>query len=468
MKTLWLYLHFPHLQLDTLFSQREVTHPVVILDGKKNTVVQLNGLAYKAGIRSKMGLGTAAALDQSLQVIPYQSEIERNRLQEIAEWLYLVTSDISFYPPNGLLLRIHNMLNLYSGLQPYWLALKGQLASLKLTYHYATGDSPYACRMLARTGWDQITDDIRLIKQQVNQCTLQQTELTAKVIHKLNRVGIHSVNDLLKLPLKDVAKRFDIELVTYLGRLTGEFQHPVSFFHPPEYFHRYLELLYSIENIQYLQHPLQKLFEALEQFLKIRDQLTQQLIITLHQRECDDLPLEVHSAEGEYQAQRWTTLSALTLENVKLTAPVFAITLSTGKTHVRTPDKTDLFSGKKGALSNLQLISLLQAKLGEQAVQGLAVQDDFRPERVSHYSPPFQPSSIKFNFQTLRPSFLLNTPRPLQQKVSIVHGPERLDTGWWDNHQVTRDYFIAHSEVGQWCWVFRTPNGKWFLHGIFS
>lgn len=468
MKALWLYLHFPHLQLDTLFSQKAVEHPVVILDGKLNTVVQLNQLAYDSGIRLHMGLGTAAALAQSLQVIPYQSDIERNTLKEIAEWLYLVTSDICFYPPNGLLLRIHNMLNLYSGLAPYWLAIKNQLSSLKITYQYSTGHSPYASRMLARAAWNTITDDFLLIKQQVNQCTLSQTELSAKAIHKLNRVGIHKIDDLLKLPLKDVAKRFDIDLVTYLGRLTGEFQHPVNFFHPTESFHRYLELLYSIENIQHLHLPLQHLLTSLEHFLKVRDQLTEQLIITLHQREADDLPLEVHSAQGEYQAQKWLTLSALTFETIKLAAPVFAITLSTGKTYIRTPDKPDLFSAKKGSLSNLQLVSMLQAKLGEAAVQGLTMQDDFRPERVSQYISPLQQHTIQLHLQSLRPSFLLHKPQPLLQKVAIIHGPERVTTGWWDNQPVTRDYFIAHAETGQWCWVYRTPAEKWYLHGIFS
>ena len=61
---------------------------------------------------------------------------------------------------------------------------------------------------------------------QVNASRLQQTELAVKTVQKLNRVGIHKVGDLLKLPLKDLAKRFDIDLVTYLGRLTGEFHHP--------------------------------------------------------------------------------------------------------------------------------------------------------------------------------------------------------------------------------------------------
>ncbi len=468
MKNLWLYLHFPHLQLDTLFSQDPAEHALAILDSKTNTVLQLNTQAKEAGIALHMGLGTAAALDQSLQVIPYQADIERHKLKDIAEALYLVTCDICFFPPNGLLLRIHNMLNLYAGLDAYWQVLQNQLATLGITYDYATGHSPFAARMLARDAWNQVTNDYSIMKKRVGDCALKQTELHPKTIQKLNRVGIHSVANLLKLPLKDVAKRFDIDLVTYLGRLTGEFQHPMHFFHPPDHFHRYLELMFDIENTQTLQHPLKHLFAALEQFLKVRDLLTQQLMLTFKQRDKEDLLLEIGSAQGEYQAQKWLTLAALKLENLQLTGPVCAITLKTGETQVRSPDKSDLFSGKKGTLSALQLISMLQAKLGEDAIQGLALHNDFRPEVASAYSAPLIQSDTLRQLQPLRPSFLLQIPQPLREKVSIIHGPERLHTGWWDNKETTRDYFVARSTLGQWYWVFKTPDTQWYLHGIFG
>lgn len=468
MKNLWLYLHFPHLQLDTLFSQAPVDHSLIILDSKTNTVLQLNRQAKAAGISLNMGLGTAAALDQKLQVIPYQAEIERHKLAEVAEVLYLVTCDICFFQPNGLLLRIHNMLNLYGGLDAYWKIVQGQLEQVQVSFHYATGHSPFAARILARDAWNTITDDYRLMKKRVGDCALQQTELHPKDVQKLTRVGIHSVGNLLKLPLKDIAKRFDIELVTYLGRLTGEFQHPMHFFHPPDHFYRYLELMFDIENTQTLQHPLKHLFNGLEQFLKVRDLLTQQLFITFKQRDKEDIALEIGSAQGEYQASKWQALAALKLETLQLNGPVCAITLKTGETQVRRPDKADMFDGQKGALSALQLISMLQAKLGDQAIQGIAIRDDFRPEYASVYSKPLQPNKPLEHLQALRPSFLLHAPQPLTEQVSIIHGPERLHTGWWDNNEKTRDYFVARSTFGQWYWIYRTPDMRWYLHGLFG
>lgn len=501
MQSLWLYLHFPHLQLDSLCdgvsdssrdshelrsapsvsadstrraslqaSQGESeAKPIIILHGQSNTVVQLNALALASGIRKGMGLGTAAALDQYLQVLPYNPEVEQKKLSEIAEHLYLVTSDICLFPPNGLLLRIHNMLSLYGGLAAYWQVLKGQLTHFTVRYHYATGQSPYAARLLARTQWDQISDHLPMLQHQVGLRSLTATELNHKTVSKLNRVGIHHIADLMAISLKDIAKRFDIELVTYLGRLSGEFHHPIEFFHPQSNFYRYLELLYEISHIDTLLRPITHLLNALEPFLKVRDRLTQKIIFTLHQRDAESLVLEVGSAQAEYQAAKWYSLVELKIQQVTLQAPVFALTLTTGSTQARSPEKADLFSASKGTLSYLQLISLLQAKLGEQAVKQISLENDFRPHRVNCYQlPQTHIGASDLRLQALRPGFLLNHTQPLTEKVTVVHGPERISTGWWDNQPISRDYFIAQNRQGQWLWIYRTANAKWFIHGLFS
>jgi protein ImuB len=472
MQKLWLYVYFPNLQLDALLQQNPEsnihTQAYVILDEHTNQVCQLNHAAYQAGIRLGMGLGTAAMLKGDLQVVAYQEKVTKNRLNDIAQSLYLVTSDICFFNHNSLLLRVHNMLSLYGDLTSYWQVVQQQLLRHQVHFHYATGHSPLAARLLAITARDQITDNIYTVKQDIQKTSLQHTDLTTKAVEKLQRVGVHNMQDLLKIPLADIAKRFDIEVATYIGQLTAEIPHPVSFFHPKKSFERFIELLYDIENIQVLQAPLSQLLQSLEQFLKIRDLLTQTLVFTLIQRNEESIELNIRSQQGEYLAKYWATLISLKLENVILSAPVFAIRLVVENTYIRTPDKGDLFAGKQGALSRLQLISLLQAKLGPDAIYTPTLTNDYRPERIIQntklLAKPIQHSAL----YALRPSFLLTPPQHLQEKVSIAYGPERIEAGWWDAKPITRDYFIARNLRGQWYWIFKIPTGEWYLHGVFS
>ncbi len=48
-------------------------------------------------------------------------------------------------------------------------------------------------------------------------------------------------------------------------------------------------------------------------------------------------------------------------------------------------------------------------------------------------------------------------------------GPERIETGWWRNGCVRRDYYQVETERGGRYWLFRELNtGQWFLHGSFA
>ncbi|PMH00494.1 Y-family DNA polymerase [Vibrio lentus] len=488
---LWLYLHFSSLQLDTLFNSNELgsnqdshNQPLIIVDEKDHRVLQANQAALQSGITLGMGLGSAAALCHNLHVHPYSIELEKSKLKEIAQWAYLVTSDMALLPPNGLLIKASNMLSLYDGLDNYWHELKSHLETLNIQFSFATGYSPLSAILLGKQSINQATNNVEQMKAWVNQQALSSSELTAKQVERLNRVGINVVEDLLKLPLQDVARRFDIDLVNYVGRLNGQFKHPIDFYHPPESFQQYLELLFDIENILFIEKPLLKLLNQLECFLRLRDRVAFELRLTLHLRDKDDHPVSFYSAQGDYLAAKWANLTHLTLESLKITAPVQGLTLTLVRHGEPQMAYHDLFDGNTGTLAALDLLSLLQAKLGQACIQTPKIQHDPRPEKANQYSLPTlsksvakrqkkpefeqQTTTLNINQQRLRPSILLPEPEALTESVTLSQGPERIVSGWWDGEKIIRDYFIAHSENGRWLWVFRTPDKQWFLHGLFS
>lgn len=463
----WIYLHFATLQLDALFTDQHHL-PIAIVDNHRFTIVQCNPSAQQQGIQVGMGLGSASALCHNLQVHPYDAEAEQQTLLNIAQWLYMVTSDISVFPPQGVLLKVTNMLSLYGGLFPYWQKVSSHLQSLGLNYHYASGFSPLSAMLLAKSATDQITLDKEQLVKQLGGFPLQATELNHKLIDKLQRVGIQTLSDLLAMPMPELARRFDIELVNYVGRLMGQFKHPIDFYHPPERFERYRELLFDIENIQWLQKPLGTLLNQLEVFLTLRNQVAYELELILEQRDHPKASLRFYSASGDYLATRWMTLCQLTMESLQLDAPVQGLTLRLIRSGELESTSADLFNRQQGAQSELELIGLLQAKLGKEQVCKVASHPDPRPERATLLSDPTQPISAPSTTKRLRPNFLLTEPQPLTEQVKLLLGPERIVSGWWDGDDITRDYFIARSDHGRWLWVFRNQNQHWFVHGLFS
>ncbi len=465
--SLWIYLHFPRLQLDTLFGDNP-DQPVVIVESQRYRIIQCNNIAEQHGIKPNMGLGSAASLCRDLQVHPYHSQVELNKLHEIAQWLYLITSDVVLIPSKGILLRATPMLSLYEGLQNYWHKVTSHLSTLKLTFQFGCGFSPFAAKLMALSGSNQLSEDREFIQQSLSLIPLTLTDLSTVTIDKLQRVGVSTLQQLLELPLQDIARRFDIDLVNYVGRLTGQFKHPVDLYHPSESFLVYLELLFELENVQWVEKPLMKLLRQLETFLKLRDKVAFELRLTLHQRDKQEQHLQLTSAQGDYLSQRWLQLASLNLESLTLNGPVIGLTLQVIRQGEPVSSTCDLFAGQKGQMNPLELLSLLQAKLGKQSVLKPDIVCDPRPEKACQYRPADEPDvTINSIPQLLRPAMQLPTPIPLQEQVALVHGPERIVSGWWDGDEIMRDYYIAHTRQGRWLWVFRDQHKHWFLHGYF-
>ncbi len=466
MQQLWLYLHFPRLHLNSLYLGNQA--PVVVVDSQRHDILQVNPEADRFGIEVGMGLATAALLCGTLQVHPYQQSSEINRLKSLARELYNYTSDICLYPPNGLLLRVSPMLSLYQGLDRYWQCISHFISEQNLDYQFATGHSPLSARLLAKQGWNQVSENKQTHLQILSNYPISCGDISTRQQQQLSRLGIQRFEQLFSLPLAQIAQRFDIELVNYIGRLKGELQHPHEFYLPPARFYEYIELLYEIHNQQRLIPPLQKLFSQLQTFLYQRNKVCHQVDITLIQRDKQALSIALHSAQGEYQAANWLSLAELKLERLELAAPVIAMSIASDKLFASNLSSQDLFEGEQGTMSPLQLLSLLQARLGQGAISSPAVANDFRPEKACIYDMPLQHHHLPEKLQSMRPLLLLPHPKPLRDKVNILYGPERLNSGWWDDDPILRDYFIAVDKQGRWCWIFRQANQQWYLHGFFS
>ncbi len=463
----WLYLHFPTLQLDSLFAD-QTELPIAIVDNQRFGIVQCNALATEQGLKVGMGLGSASAICQQLQVHPYDEKVEQQSLYHVAQWLYMVTSDICLFPPQGVLLKITDMLTLYGGLNEYWHRISHHLQKLQLTFHYSAGFSPFSAMLLGKADRRLMTLEKEPLLQAMSPFPLTASEIEPKQIEKLQRVGIGTFTELLELPVQELARRFDIELVNYVGRLMGQFRHPIEFYHPPEQFECYQELLFDIENIQWLERPLTKLLEKLELFLMLRNQVAYELTLILHQRDHADEQVSFHSASGDYLAHRWMKLCRLTMESISLNAPVQGLTLQLTRGGELESTNADFFNGVQGEQNELELIGLLQAKLGQESVYKVARSDDPRPENATFLCDPSSPIPHRSAGKRLRPSLIFPHPTALEEKVSLIQGPERIVTGWWDGKDVARDYFIARSQAGRWLWVFRNQQKQWFLHGLFS
>lgn len=474
-RSLWIYLHFPQLQLNLLEANNSsdaiaCTLPRAIVDTATNRLCQVNAAAIQHGLALNSGLASASILCSELQLHEYDPDIETQHIKNIANYLYLFTSDIVLLAPKALALRAQNMLSLYGGLQGYWQVITQALATQNIDYIAASAYSVQAAKILALNSIELLSDNHKNISTALKRCALKYSDIDPKDTHKLSRIGINTYADLLSLPLDEVANRVSRSSMAVINELQGKQAAKLVFYQPQAKYSEYLELLYEITNSDRLLPIIHLMLKKLSSFLLMRNAHCLQISISFIQREHPSLEHAFNSIRAIYKDQEWLEIIQLKLESIKFESPVYALTLNCQQYEVAEVANDDMFAHKSSHVAALNLLSRLQSKLGEQQVSRLCFAPDHRPEHntcLAKLSQKTNKNSCSYIVFADRPGLLLPQPEPLNLQLEVINGPERIQTGWWDDQAINRDYFIAQHKNGQQLWIFRTPEQEWFIHGFF-
>jgi protein ImuB len=231
-----------------------------------------------------------------------------------------------------------------------------------------------------------------------------------------------------------------------------------------------------------------ELLQSLEQFLLVRQLGTQQLHFSFFHMKETATTLSLGCAKADRSVKHWFDLLRMRFERLTLAESVISIRLRAGRTQALQAETGRLaFHGTAGRskrqCSVAQLAERISARIGAEAVSGVTTVEEHRPhsawrlqsllcDKTVHTL-----SMIKHGLQ--RPLWMLPEPAllvaeqglPLHQgRLNLLEGPERLETGWWDEDGIARDYYTAVNPQGIRLWVFRNRNhtAAWYLHGIFG
>lgn len=507
MKALWLYLSFPALQLDLLFQSQSTGlqpdnehappaaglpdlagRPVVLIHPRQLKVCQLCPLAYAAGIRTGQPLAQACALSASLQVLPWRAQQERTQLQQLADEAYQLCADLALSAKDcALWLRLDPMLQLYGGLSAITERIRSWLDQRCIRYQSGRGSTPEAARLLCLHARHPAPATAEAEQAALDQCPLSLLDIDEHSRHQLQRLGLQQLGQLRKLPAAELNQRFGPALLTSLAQLTDPTASTaLCSYQPAEQFSQLLELRFQAEQSQYLVRPLALLLKRLEHYLYQRNQSCYRLELRLLLRDQPPRVLTLQSPQAEAQACHWLTLWQLRLEALQLPAPVLAMQLTAQDYCEQAAFQQDLYAGKQGCYTTEQLLGLLQARLGAESLlrpvlapshlpeyAGLQQSAPFDRALTPNSAPAADGKSLLANEPRLfapdaRPAFVYPTPQPLHETVRFQGTAERLQSHWWHADMPARDYRIGQNSKGQWLWVYRDEQQRWFIHGVFA
>ena len=347
-------------------------------------------------------------------------------------------------------------------------------------------------------------------------------------LRRFEGIGIETIADLRRLPAKGLARRFGPELIDELERATGDRPDPQELYEAPSRFDTRIELMARVETAEALVFASQRLLAQLAGWLTARRAAVRGFTLVLHhdrwtRDRIAPTPVPIALATPSNDLVRLGTLVRERLSRLELTAPVLELSLEAPVIVEEEEAHGTLFPEREQSPETMaRLLEKLTARLGPDAMYRLERVAEHRPERAwremhddsleaggtgatapapaaaggprskrrihagaGDSQDPTRASAGGASASGCgpRPAWLLSEPQPLEVRarlpmfealpLMLVAGPERIETGWWDDAPATRDYFIGENAAGRMVWIYceRLPQpGKaaWFMQGLFG
>lgn len=479
---LWLALLLPDLPLQVFTRGLVDTSLAITVGHPRPQIVAATAQARAQGVELGQGVAAALAVAPALQLQTRAPALESETLAEVASWAGSFSPRVSLAPPDTVLLEIGASLKLFGGPDAIVSSMHEGIARLGLQASIAIAPTPLAARWFARAhphalppaddDWRSRLDALPL------ELLADGTGIGASTLELLAGVGMRSLGDIRQLPRAGLARRRANSVIDALARARGETPDPQPWFvPPPQYAHR-IALPAPVSHTDPLLFAARRLLAGLAAWLAARHAAVDRCRLELIHDRAPPTTVDIVSGAPCRDESRFVLLLRERLARLELKAPVEELRLTADAPTPSAPRSDDLF-GNPGQVrdSAILLLDRLRARLGADSVHLLDARDDHRPEAAMAEFPAELAASNRAGRhpsstgQAPRPLWLLPRPRALDPRdIDLLDGPERLEGGWWDQADMSRDYYLARGPGQALWWVFHdlTQPGSWYVHGYFG
>lgn len=532
---LWIALHLPLLSLESFAATLppDLRRMPLALVQAQRIVTHANASALALGVKPGQRRNTALGFAPQLVTAAADPLRDARALQGVVHACLAFTPAVSVLPPDRVLLEVQASLRYFGGLERLVQRLRAALAPLGHRVQHASAPTALGAALLALRGPAPAAHgaDLHALREALDALPVELLATAREQADVLQGMGLRTLADLRCLPRAGLARRFGTALQGEIDRAYGARPDPRERVVPPPAFESRLELFARADTGAQLLHGAEVLLARLVAWLSAQHAFARRFTLQLQHEArrgrdpdrpppiisgagCDIAPgqhrPEGHSASARHLAVE-ITLAAPSreldhlllllrerLDRTPLAAPVLELGLHCDDIVRAPPPNGELFPSAQGEREGLtRLVERLQARLGRPRVRRLARVPDHRPERGStthevdaaelharadaKRAPP-----VLHGGSITRPIWLVEPAQPLPERrdqplldgapLQLLSGPERIETGWWDEGLAGRDYFIAQAADASLVWIYRlrlpdlaTPQtAGWYLHGRFA
>ena len=368
-----------------------------------------------------------------------------------------------------------------------------------------------AARCLAKPYQQPALSDVGL-DEALAPLPITSLRLPLTIIEALHELGLRRIDQVRALPRETLPSRFGPELLQRLDQAFGDAPELLVPEHSPEPLAAVWVTDEPLTDRESLKFITGQLLDELLGRLKPRREGVRQLFCQIKGTAARPVELPVNLVSPSDVAQHLLELLSQQIDRANLPEGISFVRLEATNVASMATRQRDLFGFETDTDTHREVSSLLDRlsnRLGATAVVHAVLVPEAQPELSVRHEPvvsegrglwgegktsksvvsTFGPSIPALAPQpSPRPLRLFTPPEPIEataagpegapmhfrwdrrdHRVIKSWGPERIETGWWREQSVCRDYFRVVTQTGQHFWIFRCfDQAAWFIHGAFD
>lgn len=443
-------------------------------------------------------LADAQAMLPDLVLRPADPAGEANLLQRLGHWALRFTPIVALDAPDGLILDVSGCTDLFSGEMAMLAEVERCFRRAGYRARVGMAGSADAAAALVRAGHNGLVVPAGHDLAAIGALPVAALRLPGEIATGLARLGLLTLDDVLRQPRAPLARRFGRPLLDALDFTSGARVRPLTPVQPPAALLAIRAFLEPIVSRPAIDRAVDALLDELCATLEERGSGARRLSLLAFRVDGDMQEVAIGVGSPSRNAAHLRRLFAEPLGTLEPDLGFERMILRATETNaLQARQVSGSLGGATLAGENERVLSELIDRLGQRAVVcRMAPTGSHWPEdAVAMVDPYTTPEESEVWEERRRPVRLLRRPKELAVLAEVpdgpparlrldgrVHrvrhaaGPERLEPEWWsDKHdRPRRDYFRVETEEGDRLWVCRlgldlpTAPARWFLHGIMG
>ncbi|WP_390594462.1 Y-family DNA polymerase [Simiduia litorea] len=491
---LYVSLYFPALALDHWLRASQETYPLALYSGQR--LVAVSSAARAAGVTEGMSVTSALALSPQLCLRVFEPEQGLHLLQNLAQWAYGFTPYVELDEPDFLHLEVASSLRLFHGQTMLLERITRELAAWRCAVFIGLGPTRMVAKLLAKS---QVLEAApSLVEQQaaiaeqrlgvlLSALPVSRLDVSAALLKRLASSGFRQLGQLTALPLSELGQRFGKDAVRYLQQLCGLQEQPVSALTLAPAFNQRLAFIYGLTDAAHLQEPLQLLLRQLQQFLRLRQLITQRICWCFYHEDKTESQIIVAVQSAHSDTDEFYQLTCLKLENLRWSSAIEQVGLEALGLTSAAPVAKGLFRDMRDKSDDIErLMNRFYQRFSAQQFCSYRLQAEHLPDKQQCEQLAFVSNKVKaasavgLDVDHWLCPWLLHPPQALfmrkkqliwyrdglRQELQLVSRAARFDSHWWQQ-RARRDYFIAKAQQHYYSVFFCQQREQWFMAGFY-